>query len=332
MKVAFLSDPAAYPGFTGPVGLRETHMSLVFFAGDAVYKLKKPVRLPYLDFSTLAQREAACRAEFALNRRLAPGVYRRVLPLVRTARGLSLGGLGEVVDWLVVMRRLAESQTLEARLRSGDWQETDLDDLVEALVRFYRSRSPVGLPQAEQIARWRAALAANARVLRDPRLGLPAGLVRTLMASQWRFLSHCRTLLAARARCVVDGHGDLRPEHIWIGSPVKIIDRLEFSAALRAIDPVDEMAFLDLECERLGAPRVGRDLSRRVLAGLHARPAPELYLFYRIYRALLRARLSIAHLLEPNPRTPEKWLPQARAYLAIARADARRLSRRRTGR
>jgi len=326
-KVAFLSQAAAYPSGAGPVARRETHMSWVFFVDSAVYKLKKPVRFDYLDFSTLPQREAACRSEFALNQRLAPDVYHGVAPLVCGEAGLRLGGSGPVVDWLVVMRRLDETHTLEARLLAHSWTDGQLDSLAATLARFYRHARRVGLAPAAHLARWRTAVAENGRVLLDPRLGLPRGLVRRLIATQWRFLRSRPAMLAARSSRIVDGHGDLRPEHIWVGSAVKMIDRLEFSAALRAVDPLDELAFLDLECERLGAPEVGVRLRRRLLAGLHERTSPELYLFYRIYRALLRARLSIAHLLEPNPRTPEKWPRQARSYLALAARDARRLDR-----
>jgi len=323
-KVAFLGEPAAY-GARSPVARRETHMSLVFFADGSVYKLKKPVRLAYLDFSTLPRREAACRAEFALNQTLAPGIYQGVIPLVRTGGALRLGGQGEVVDWLVHMRRLDEACTLEARILRRDLSRSELDALAEVLVRFYRrARRTRGAPQA-LLARWRAQVAENGAVLLDPALGLPLGLVRRLMGVEQRFLRVRGPRLRRRAARILDGHGDLRPEHIWLGSEAKIIDRLEFSEALRSVDPLDEMAFLDLECERLGAPDAGRRLRRQVLSGLHEAPAPELYLFYRIYRALLRARLSIAHLLEPEPRTPEKWPRQARAYLAIAARDARRL-------
>lgn len=322
-KVAFLGSPAAYPGFAGAVGRRETHMSWVFFAGAAVYKLKKPVRFAYLDFSTLSRREAACRAEFTLNRRLAPGVYEGVVPLVRRGGDLHLGGAGEIVDWLVAMRRLDESHTLETRLIEGRLAPDDLDGLVAVLTRFYRTASRVRLEPAARLVRWRRALVENEAVLLDPALDLPAPLVRRLTALERRFLARRREMLARRP--IVDGHGDLRPEHIWIGSAARIIDRLEFSAELRAVDPADELAFLDLECERLGRADVGRRLADRVLAGLGGRPPEPLYLFYRIYRALLRARLSIAHLLEAEPRTPEKWPRQARAYLVIALRDARRL-------
>jgi uncharacterized protein len=327
-KVAFLSQGRAYPGGADAVTRRETHMSWVFFVDDAVYKLKKPVRFPYLDFSTLARREAACRAEFALNQRLAPGVYRGVAPLTRDGRGLRLGGPGPVVDWLVLMRRLDETRTLEARLLAREVASAELAGLAAGLRRFYRHARPVHVAPAVALVRWRAALDAHARVLLAPRLGPAGGLARRLIALERRFLRRRSDLLAARTAAVIDAHGDLRPEHVWMAPSPMIIDRLEFSATLRAVDPADELAFLDLEAEQLGGRAVGAWLSRTVLAGLHADPPPELYRFYRIQRALLRARLSLAHLLEPQPRTPAKWPRQARAYLAIAARDARDLERR----
>ena len=323
-KVALLGDPGIY-GAREPVTEKQTHMSWVFFVDSAVYKLKKPVRLPYLDFSTLARREAACRAEFTLNQKLAPGVYEGVVPLVRRGDALHLDGPGEVVDWLVRMRRMDEASTLESRIEARTWTRGGLDALAEVLIRFYRHASRVPTGPDRLLVRWRAQLAENEGVLLDPALGLPGGLVRRLIGLERRFLRVRSGLLRRRAPRIVDAHGDLRPEHIWIGSEAKIIDRLEFSDLLRAVDPLDELAFLDLECERLGAPAAGARVRWRVLSGLHAAPAPELYLFYRIYRALLRARLSIAHLQEPEPRTPEKWPRQARAYLSIAAHDARRL-------
>src|SRR5215468_12526599 len=115
-KVAFLSRTATYASPVCRITRLETHMSWIFLAGEEVYKLKKPLRFPYLDFSTLARREAACRAELTLNRRLAPNVYRAVMPLRWSSHGLTIGGPGEIVDWLVVMRRLDDCQTLEYAL------------------------------------------------------------------------------------------------------------------------------------------------------------------------------------------------------------------------
>jgi aminoglycoside phosphotransferase family enzyme len=327
-KVAFLGGPAAYAGKQGPVARRETHMSWLFFLDGVVYKLKKPVRFPYLDFSTLERRARACRSEFALNQQLAPGIYEGVVPLVLDRRGdLSLGGRGEVVDWLVRMRRFDQDRTLEARLRDHGLAPAELKALGDLLAKFYKRARRVHLAPETYLKRWRYELAYDRRVLLNPQLGLPAGLVRHVLAAQATFVRRAGGLLADRTRKgrILDAHGDLRPEHVWMGPPIKIIDRLEFSAALRAVDPLDELAFLDVETEILGAPEVGATLSRRVAKAMAESQPEALYLFYRCARATLRARLAIAHLLEPNPRTPEKWPRQARAYLAIAARDARRL-------
>lgn len=328
-KVAFLSRAETYAHPVDTVTCRETHMSWVFLAGDRVYKLKKPVRFPYLDFSTLARREAACRAEFSLNRRLAPDVYVGVVPLTVSGRGLSLGGEGAVADWLVVMNRLDEQWSLEQVIRDRRLELAQLQRLVAALVRFYRRAQPVLLSPGAHLAEWPRNLALNRGILLDPRLGLPSGLVRRIDRVLSRFLTERRNALAARVRRhrIVDAHGDLRPEHVWLNHHVRIIDCLEFNARLRAIDPLDEVAFLTLECERLGAPWAGRYIRQGIERGLREQAPPELFLFYRAYRATLRARLAIAHLLDPHPRTPEKWPRQARAYLAIAARDADALER-----
>jgi aminoglycoside phosphotransferase family enzyme len=328
-KVEFLRRPAAYLHAPSQVTSRETHMSWVFLAGDKVYKLKKPVHFPYLDFSTLARREAACRAELRLNRRLAPDVYLDVEPLTGTTRGLAIGGSGTVVDWLVVMRRLDEQDTLEHAIEEGRLEARDLDRLIAALAQFYSHAAPSLLAPAVHLRDWQQSLCFNRRVLLDAGLGLPAGLVRRIDRIQRLFLERHSGKLARRlhGRHIVDGHGDLRPEHIWLGDPVRIIDCLEFNPRLRAVDPFDEIAFLSLECERLGAAWAGRHIKQHAERSLHDGLSEALFLFYRCHRATLRARLTIAHLLEPNPRTPEKWPRLARFYLKIAAADATKLER-----
>lgn len=328
-KVAFLKRPGTWLPGNGTVLTKETHMSWVFVSGPRVYKLKKPVRLPYLDFSTLARREAACRAELTLNRRLAADVYLDVLPLSVGPAGLALGGAGKVVDWLVVMRRLDEALTLEQSIRDGRLQPRQLDLLAATLARFYRRALRVAVSGAVHVSDWRRRLAYNEQVLLAPVLGMPSETVRRIGAVQRRFL-RCWGHALCRQRHVgglVDGHGDLRPEHIWLDDPVRIIDCLEFNPRLRAVDPVDEIASLDVECARLGAVWAGDYVRRHVMRRLRCRASPALYGFYRCYRAMLRARLAIAHLLEPSPRTPAKWRPLANAYLDLALADALRLER-----
>ncbi len=328
-KVAFLSDPRSYGASVQEVEVRETHMSWVFLAGDHVFKLKKPVRFPYLDFSTLAKRQMACRAEMELNRRLARDVYLGAVPLAVSAKGLTIGQGGVAVDWLVKMRRLNEGRMLDNLIARGQADRPCLDAIVLKLSGFYRHANSVILAPQRYLKQWKLNIQQNAGVLLDRRFGLAQAATRHCDRVLRQFLRQRYTMLLdrLRRRRIVDGHGDLRPEHIWLGDGVKIIDCIEFNARLRAIDPLEEIAYLDLECEHLGMKGVGNYIRPRIMQALHDAPSLSLFHFYRCYRAMLRARLSIAHLMAPNPRMPHKWRPQALAYLRIAEADARLLER-----
>jgi uncharacterized protein len=317
-RVDFLRSSAVA---TDAPEVRETHMSWVVMDRETVWKLKKPVRYPFLDFSTLAAREHACREEVRLNRRLAPEIYLGVVAIVRRFDGrLELGPAdGEVVDWLVKMRRLPADRALDHAIRVSTVTISQIDGLAEYLATFYRAAPAAGLGAAAYASRFAAEQLINRDVLLDARFKpeLPAAAA-TLDAFE-RALGACRGLLDSRvdgAR-IVEGHGDLRPEHVFLLDTPVIIDCLEFNRELRLVDPFDELAFLSLECEIAGAAWVGERLVARCTELLEDRPDPQLLAFYRAYRALLRARLSAAHLFEPAPRDAGRWLPQARRYVAL---------------
>jgi len=333
-KVAFLSRRDSYVPVPDAVITRETHMSWVFMVGERVYKLKKPVRFPYLDFSTLERRAEACCAEVSLNRRLAPDVYLGVAPLTAGPNGYAIGGGGHIIDWLVFMRRLDEGQTLEVALRDHKISQAQTDGLASLLSRFYSHTRRIMINPESYMMTLQKAVLADRRGLLDPAYDLPRGTIARIVNVQCRFLRQQTNVFAERVhrRFVLDGHGDLRPEHIWLSPPFPIIDCLEFNAHLRASDALDEIAFLHLECARLGRPWVGERLRRHLAIQLDDNPSNGLFLFYRIGRAMLRARLSIAHLADAHPRSAEKWPRQARAYLALARADAAHLERQLTAR
>lgn len=323
-KVSFLSDPRAYPEHPGQLICRETHMSWVFIGATFVYKLKKPVRFSYLDFSTLRRREIACRAELKLNRRLAPTVYVDVVPLTLGAAGLAIGGDGPVVEWLVAMRRLDESLMLESALLDGSLKRTQLDRLATILAAFYAHARPRPISTATYLAEWRRRITENRHILSKSNFSLDFAILARIDRAQRRFVTEHPHLLTARMkkRRIVDGHGDLRPEHIWLGEPISVIDRLEFSAGFRAIDPFDELAFLSVECDRLGSNWPGPYLANRVARLLHDDIPRPLRAFYRCYRATMRARLALSHLLEASPRNPENWFRQGRSYITLALQDA----------
>lgn len=324
-KVRFLGSPCAYDPPPAEVTVKETHMSWVFLTDSRVYKLKKPLREPHIDFRSLAAREANCREEVRLNRRLAPEVYLGVVPLVRNADGaLELGGApeaGTVVDWVVEMQRLPEERMLDRLLAKAKANRRQINDIADLLAGFYAARNSIAITPADYIQQFRREQAISADYLTAARFALPEHPRDDVIARVDRMLVDGFTPLAERVRsgCIVDGHGDLRPEHVCLTDPPVIIDCLEFSGDLRRIDPYDEIAFLGLECALLDAPWVGRLVLDRLAPTLG--PIPEQVLeFYWAYRACLRARQALAHLDHPNPRTPEKWQPLARRYMELAQA------------
>jgi aminoglycoside phosphotransferase family enzyme len=322
-KVRFLAGPAAYPDRPRRVRVVETHMSFVFLAGRLVYKLKKPVVFPYLDFSTPSARRRFVGEELRLNRRLAPDVYlgEAILRLSETG-SLTLDGAGRAVDWLVMMRRLPHRRMLDAMLKRGAATPEAIGRVGDALAGFYGSLPPEPIPVEAYLGRLAREHAETADTLREPAFGLTAAEAEEALRSFDARLALARSAIESRVRegRIVEGHGDLRPEHVCMTDPVAIIDRLEFDRALRLVDPFEEVAFLGLECARLGAPWAHAVLTGRVAAGLGAAPTEAVAAFHWTNRALLRARLALAHLREPHPRTPRKWRPLARRYLALAQA------------
>jgi aminoglycoside phosphotransferase family enzyme len=335
--LAFLCSPEARARWApeaGPVQHLETHMSWVLRAPRHVLKLKKPVRTPFLDFSTPAARLQDCREEQRLNARLAPGVVLGVCTLHWDGRRLQF--LGEeaangatLVDAAVHMRRLPDERGLERLLRVRALDDDAagrqaVDALAQVLLEFYARAPRAPMTARTHLARQRRELAIDRAVLgrctapgQASARGLPEA--DALLARAERALAEAVPLLRARvqAGCLVDGHGDLRPEHVYLLERPLVIDALEFNAALRQVDPLDELVGLGLECERLGAPWIGPRLLARCRHAIGGPPEPALVSLYRLLRALRRARLALAHLLEPVPRTPGRWVPQARTYLRL---------------
>jgi len=289
-----------------------------------VLKLKKPVRHAFLDFSTLQAREFYCREELRLNARLAPGVYLDVLALQWHDGTFSLlpaqrlPAQGQTVDWLVLMRRLPARHMLDQRIASGEVTPADIDALLAVLVDFYGHAPAVAVEPMEYLQRLQREQQTNRQVLLDRRWQLP-GSAQALdrLDAALRDQAPALQARAAQGR-VLDGHGDLRPEHVCLLKPPVVIDCLEFNSALRQVDPFDEMGYLGLECEMAGAPWIAAQLFEGCAAALDDRPGLSLLHLYTAQRALLRARLALAHLLDAVPRTPERWPARAQRYIERA--------------
>lgn len=320
-KVRFLRSPGAYDPRPVGVSVVETHMALVFLTDREVYKLKKPVKYPFLDFSTLDAREADCRDEVRLNRRLSPDVYLGVVALTLEPSGrLALAGTGDAVDWLVRMRRLPAEKMLDHVIAHGLLTPQDIERVGTLLADFYAGLEPASLDADMYIERFRSQQGLNVELFQ--RFGdiLDGARLRVIATAIETFLERKQEMLKERVRQgrIVDGHGDLKPEHICLIEPPTVIDCLEFNRFLRLVDPCDDIAYLGLECSLLGAGWIGRTLQQKVETKLADHPGEDLIAFYTMFRACLRARLALAHLTEPQPRSPEHWPKLARRYLEMA--------------
>ena len=136
--IASLSAPTAYPCPVDAVEVRQTHISVVFLAGPYVYKIKKPINVGFLDFSTLEKRLHFCQEEVRLNRRLAPHVYLGVVPVVQSSTGAQFEGTGEPIEWAVKMQRLPDAATLQARLQRDEVGIELAEALAQKIASFHR--------------------------------------------------------------------------------------------------------------------------------------------------------------------------------------------------
>ena len=320
-KVAAMRDPARYPGGVRRVLAIETHYAWVFLTEAHAYKLKKPLCVDRMDHRTLAARRESCLAELRLNHRLAPGVYEAVVALARDEHGeLGVERAGEPVEWLVRMRRLPSEGFLEQAIVAGTVSRTAVRAAAEHLADFYRRAAPVPIEPRAYVERIAAQAAATRAALLAPDLGLPRSLVEGLEAEQRDFLARRADRLAARAAAghFIEGHGDLRPEHVYVGTPPCVIDCLEFDRDLRLLDPAEEIEYLALESEGLGAPWIGEVFRDAYRTATGDAPPRSLRDFYRAHRAARRALIVGWHLRDPVYRDLEDWRARAVAYLRLA--------------
>jgi uncharacterized protein len=310
--VARMSDPSFYSPPPPQVDVRETHVSVVFLVGDRAYKLKKPVRLPFLDYSTLARRRRCCDAEVRLNRRFAPDIYLGVRAI--SPRGADLGLAdpddGAALEYAVVMRRFDEEATLDRLTARGAADERLAQRVGAAVAELHTAapRAPAGY--------WTSAyVGERLRENFDTTRGEVGTLLDRLtfdavMRFSQAFLRAHDTLLARRIATgkVRDVHGDLRAEHVVIEpAGLSIVDCVDFDDRLRRIDVAADLAFLTMDLERLGALPLAKAVERAYIARTQDVELRALLPFYACYRAWVRAKVNALRIdqLEPgNPALP----------------------------
>jgi aminoglycoside phosphotransferase family enzyme len=252
-----LSRPEAYPHPFEDFQLHHTHISVVFLVDQFAYKIKKPVDLDFLDFTTLEKRRHFCEEEVRLNRRLASSVYLGVVQVTAENGGLRMGGDGEAVEYAVKMRRLPPGATFLARLERGELESAHVEELARRLAAFHAAIPPC--PTASHYGGFEV-VAGNARENLDqsrPHIGetISRPVFERLSEMLDKRLSELRPLIEARAAADVprDTHGDLHLDHVYLfperepPSDLLVIDCIEFNERFRYADPVADAAFLAMD-------------------------------------------------------------------------------------
>ncbi|MHC5063702.1 MAG: bifunctional aminoglycoside phosphotransferase/ATP-binding protein [Planctomycetota bacterium] len=330
----YLRDPEHYSESPAEVTTLETHISWLFFAGDVVYKVKKPVKTSFLDFTSLAARKHACEEELRLNRRLTPWMYLGIREISRSRFGrINMAGDGEVIDYAVEMCRLPAERMLDALLKAGDVDNRMMRALAKKLARFHaQSASGEGVDEHGGLEAMRRNCRENFADL-DPLSSavridaecLSRNLISFAQAWTESFLDQHAELFERRVRegHIREGHGDLHAGNICIldkkAEQIAIYDCLEFSVPLRCVDVAADLAFLIKDLDLHGFRAFGAYLLHEYqrISGEEL-PGP-LMNFYKVYRALIRAKvfaMRAAQVRDEN-RVQARQLAQRSVILAL---------------
>ena len=265
--VAFLGDPASYPTRPDRIERFETHGALVFLAGEEAWKIKRAVRFPYMDFSTLEKRKAVCLREVVINRRFAPEIYLGCTPITRAGDGrLVFGGDGEIVEWAVHMRRFDQTALLSHVVKAGPIPPALATDLADVVYESHQAAEPaLRHGEAERVERLVGSVHTTIAGLRGI---LGEGAVQRFRERAAGEMRRCAALFDERAaaglvrRC----HGDLHLNNIvlWHGRP-RLFDAIEFDDDLATIDTLYDLSFLLMDLDRNGQRPAANTVLNRYL-------------------------------------------------------------------
>ncbi len=332
--VTDLQNASAYDHGAGAVEVVQTHISYVFLAGGYAYKIKKPLNLGFLDYSTLEQRRRMCEEEVRLNRRLCDGVYLGVLAVTRRTDGAhQFGGAGEPVEYAVRMRRIHDDNTMPHLLESRGLARGHLASLAAKVASFHRDAQ-----RGSHIAAFGRVPAV--RLNWDENFEQTAPYIgRTISAAQFgdvreyvdRYLDEHGDLIEERADagCVRDGHGDMRADSVVFGpgGAVCVMDCIEFNERLRFGDIASDVAFLAMDLEFRGFRREADEFVSLYIGSLGAdETLPAALNFYRIYRAFVRGKVDSmqTNAAEVPAAQRAQAGDRARRYFQMAHASATR--------
>jgi aminoglycoside phosphotransferase family enzyme len=328
--VAALQNPAAYPEPTTQVELVQTHISWVFLTDRFAYKMKKPVDLGFVNFTTLRRRHYYLKQELTLNRRLCPTIYLAVLPITASESGAGVGGRGQPLEYILKMVRMPQERMMDEVADRGELTLGHLDRLVGVLAPFYEKAATgphinrYGEPgiitynHEENFARMKAQVG---DLLSQELFGEIRGFARG-------FLAHQRPLLRRRLKegRIRDCHGDLHMRNICLADGIYVFDCIEFNPRFRYGDVAADVGFLAMDLDFHGLSEFSRHFTASFAAASSDEDLLQVLDFYKCYRACVRGKINAlaAGELEVPPEEQRRAREMARAYFALAGAYARK--------
>ena len=329
LKKALL-NPTLYLDHPREVGLVETHISLLFFTGDYVYKLKKPVDFGFLDFTTLEKRKYFCEQEVKLNRRLSPAIYLGVIKVTHDGRQVALGGDGEVVEYAVWMRQVPQEFLMDKLLERGQVTPEMIGRISEKLTQFYLTAETSELIRS---------FAEPQRVKQDTDenfeqtekyigVTIPGEVYKVVKDRTNDFFRKNEKIFYQRIAKdrIRDCHGDLRLEHIFWGEEISIFDCIEFNERFRYTDVAADIAFLAMDLDYHGREDLNLPLIQTYIRKSGDQGLSRMLPFYQCYRAYVRGKVESFRLDDPNITEAEKKgaLQRAQRYFTLAHRYSQR--------
>jgi hypothetical protein len=318
-----LLEPAAYPHPVGSIKLIETHISYVFLTGPFAYKVKKPCKLEFLDFSTLDRRKHFCAEEIRLNRRFAPGLYLEAVPITGSPEAPRVDGAGEPIEWAVKLVQFDEADRLDARFESGRIDADACRELGEAIATVQAGQAVASAESGHgSPERLRAVFRMNLDEIRRHR---PDAARRADAIEQWlearltRDRSHFEDRIATGR--IRECHGDLHLANLVLldGHPVAF-DSIEFNPDLRWIDVASDIAFLSMDLDSRGRPDLAAQVTSAWMEAADDRAAAAVLPVHRVARAVVRS--AVAAIRSTQADCPPEAVAAARRecdrYLDLA--------------
>jgi aminoglycoside phosphotransferase family enzyme/predicted kinase len=335
-----LFNPGAYPFPVHGIEVRQTHISIVFLAGPFVYKLKKPVNLGFLDFSSLEKRKHFCEEEVRLNRRLAPTVYLGVVPITQTDKDVRIEGEGDAIEWAVKMERLPEGGSLLDRLERGELNRETIELLARKIAAFH-ARADSG-PHIAEFGKFEV-VSQNARENFEQSAShvgdsVSRNVFDRLRALTEENLQQFQALIESRASRGMprDTHGDLHLDHVYYFPKRKppndlvVIDCIEFNERFRYADPIADAAFLAMDLIFHGERALANAFISAYLHSTGDVETANLLPFYVAYRAAIRGKVEGIELFEKEIPDDVRSVvrTRARAHWLLALGELEQPSRR----